>query len=288
MEKDVKKQLSVWLGLLWLLSTTWAVADTVSSKFKVGETILVGFPANNIKGDAYIIGIIRKVTPEGDYQISVRDFVEGHDYGLSCVPIAVNERGQETGQSGWEIWDNTRQLTSEGLEYIVPRDKVMKLDKGKLNFIDRYNVYITYSRWKSNVPVMSIDRLDSAEAEAAYAGIEGIIPALEIAKLDRASYYDPENGRPYWPHESVPHLNVLLAQVSDLLKEDPTLNQLWRAQSRDWPAIESNMRTYFLVDAMDKVVRDAEAILYEEDVKKADPEALKTLKAQLKHLGMAD
>ncbi|MGC9385347.1 MAG: hypothetical protein ACP5D0_00230 [Hydrogenovibrio sp.] len=284
----MKKQLSVWLGLLWLLSTTWAVADTVSSKFKVGETILVGFPANNIKGDAYIIGIIRKVTPEGDYQISVRDFVEGHDYGLSCVPIAVNERGQETGQSGWEIWDNTKQLTSEGLEYIVPRDKVMKLDKGKLNFIDRYNVYITYSRWKSNVPVMSIDRLDSAEAEAAYAGIEGIIPALEIAKLDRASYYDPENGRPYWPHESVPHLNVLLAQVSDLLKEDPTLNQLWRAQSRDWPAIESNMRTYFLVDAMDKVVRDAEAILYEEDVKKADPEALKTLKAQLKHLGMAD
>jgi hypothetical protein len=282
----LKIRLSALVVTLTLLLSSWAMAaDMLSHKFKVGETVLVGFPSNNIKDDAYIIGIVRKITPKGDYQIAVRDFVEGHDYGLSCVPIAVDSAGNETGQSGWELWDNTKQLTSQGLEYIVPADKVVKLAKGKLNFIDRYNVYITYSRWKSNVPVMSIDRLQSAEAEAAYADIPGIIPAFKVAELDRASYFDPKNGRPYWPHESVPHLTKLLDHIIEVLDQNPKLNQLWRAKQRDWPAIESNMKTYFLVDAIDKSVKDADNLLAEDDVKKADPEAVKKLKKQLRYLG---
>lgn len=256
-----------------------------AAQFKVGETILVGFPANNIKDDAYIIGIIRKVTPKGDYQITVRDYVEGHDYGLSCVPIAVDSAGQETGQSGWEMWGDTRQLTSRGLEYVVPANNVVKLAVGQMNFIDRYNVYITYSRWKSNAPVMSIGRLKSAEAEAEYAGIGDIIPAFKIAELDRQSYFDPNNGRPYWPYESVKHLNVLLTHIEKELQANPRLNRLWRAKKRDWPEIEKDMKTYFLVDAMDKSVDDAYFLLSEDEINKADAKDLAMLKTHLRKLG---
>lgn len=267
--------------LIWLTMTAAVQAD----EFKVGETVLVGFPANNIKDDAYIIGIIRKQTPDGNYQIAVRDYVEGHDYGLSCVPIAVDASGKETGQSGWEMWNDTRQLTSQGLEYVVPAQKVRKLAKGQMNFIDRYNVYITYSRWKSDVPVMSIGRLESAKAEADYARIPEIIPALDIAILDRQSYFDPDNGRPYWPHESAPKLIKLLDHIQTLLAKDKALSALWRAKQRDWKAIEQDMQTYFLVDAIDKSVKEAYFLLDEDDMAKADPKVLKTLKAQLKALG---
>ncbi|MBD3612856.1 MAG: hypothetical protein HUJ13_10695 [Hydrogenovibrio crunogenus] len=267
------------------MSTAWAVNNMMSHQFKVGDTVLVGFPSTNIKDDAYIIGIVQKITPKGNYQISVRDFVEGHDYGLSCVPIAVDSAGNETGQSGWEMWDNTKQLTSDGLQYIVPADNVVKLAKGQMNFIDRYNVYITYSRWKSNVPVMSIDRLESAEAEARYANISEMIPAFEIAKLDRASYFDSTNGRPYWPYESVPHLTKLMDHIIALLKNKPEINQLWRAEKRDWAKINQSMETYFLIDALDKAVDDAYFLLNEESIDKADTKALKRLKEQLKYLG---
>lgn len=267
------------------MSSAWAVNNMMSHQFKVGDTVLVGFPSTNIKDDAYIIGVVQKITPKGNYQISVRDFVEGHDYGLSCVPIAVDSAGNETGQSGWEMWDNTKQLTSDGLQYIVPADNVVKLAKGQMNFIDRYNVYITYSRWKSNVPVMSIDRLESAEAEAKYAKVSEMIPAFEIAKLDRASYFDPTNGRPYWPYESVPHLTKLMDHIIALFKKRPELNKLWRAKKRDWTKINQSMETYFLIDALDKAVDDAYFLLNEESIDKADTKALKRLKEQLKYLG---
>lgn len=267
------------------MSSAWAVNNMMSHQFKVGDTVLVGFPSTNIKDDAYIIGVVQKITPKGNYQISVRDFVEGHDYGLSCVPIAVDSAGNETGKSGWEMWDNTKQLTSDGLQYIVPADNVVKLAKGQMNFIDRYNVYITYSRWKSNVPVMSIDRLESAEAEAKYAKVSEMIPAFEIAKLDRASYFDPTNGRPYWPYESVPHLTKLMDHIIALFKKRPELNKLWRAKKRDWTKINQSMETYFLIDALDKAVDDAYFLLNEESIDKADTKALKRLKEQLKYLG---
>lgn len=256
-----------------------------ANAFKVGETILVGFPANNIKDDAYIIGIIRKQTKDGNYQISVRDFVEGHDYGLSCVPIAVDSSGKETGQSGWEMWDDTRQLTTQGLEYIVPAEKLMKLKSGQFNFIERYNIYITYSRWKSNAPVLSVDRLETAKVEAENARISQIIPAFDIAILDRESYFDPHNGRPYLSYESVPKLTIVMTHIQKTLKNDSKLNQLWRAKKRDWKVIEESMERYFLIDAIDKSVDEAFFLLNEDDIEKADPKALALLKKQLKALG---
>lgn len=263
-----------------------AVSSAYAQPFKVDDTILIAFPANNIKDDAYIVGVVRKIRPNGDYQIAVQDFVEGHDYGISCQPIAVNNEGQDTGQSGWQIWgkDHTK-LRTQGLDYIVPAKRAMPLHTGQLNFIDRYNVYVLYSRWKSNAPVLSIDRIKTAENDAKMAGISPMIPALEIAILDRQSYYDKVTGIPYQPEDSIPHLIKLFDYIQTQLKQDPELNKLWRAKNRDWKKINESMKTYFLVDAIDQAVSNAEGCL-SEDLENAKPEDLKKLKSQLKALGV--
>lgn len=273
------------LGLLASLLT--AVSSAYAQRFKVNDTILVAFPSNNIKDDAYIIGVVRKITPKGDYQIAVRDFVEGHDYGISCQPIAVNNQGQETGQSGWQIWgkDHTK-LRTQGLQYVVPAKKAMPVHSGQMNFIDRYNVYVTYSRWKSDAPVLSVDRLKTAENDAKLAGIPDIIPAFEIAIRDRESYYENNTGRPYMPNESVPHLIKLFDHIAKVLKDNPKVSKLWHAKKRDWKKINSSMKTYFLVDSIDEAVGNAKERLTEDGIEDSDPKQLKALKTQMKSLGV--
>jgi hypothetical protein len=271
--------------LLLLISFLFLTNIAIAKTFKIGETILIAFPASNIKDDAYMIGIVRKVSVNGDYQLFVTDYVEGHDYGLSCTPILTDSAMKQTNQTGWELWQDTTKPKSQQLEFIVPAERAMKLSTGKLMFIERYNIYITYSRWKSNAPIMPIGRLESAKKEADSAGISAIKPAIDIAILDRKSYYDPKIGRPYWPYESIQPLTVLLTEVDKILAEDRRLNALWRAKKRDWREIEKDMKTYFVVDALDKAVADASYILSEDGLEKANPSDLQKLKKQLRELG---
>lgn len=255
--------------------------------FALNDTIFIGFPASNIKDDAYIIGIVRKVTESGDYQIAVRDFVEGHDYGISCQPIdiGVGTTSTTAPSNGWEIWQDTKDLSNKQLEFIVPADKAMKLSTGQFLFIERYNIYIVYSRWKSDAPVMPVEQLEIAQDRARKINMEAINPAFDIAILSRLSSYDSLTGRPLYLFESIKPLTNMLDKVSKILNEDPKLDKLWRTKNRDWRKTEEDMRTYFLIDAIDKVVSDAYYIATEPDLDKADPKDLRKLKQQLEFLG---
>lgn len=280
----LKHSVTVVWAILGLLSGSVQAdnAITLSPSFKVGETVLVEFAKPTIKDDAYIIGIVTKQLEQGDYQIRVQDYIEGHDYGLSCVPIAVTSSGDATEESAWELWKDTKQLSTDGLEYVVPGEKVMELGKGKMRFIDRYNIYISYSRWKSNAPVMPVEKMESTQAEARFIGMNGILPALKLAQLERVAYYDPENGRPFWPYESVPLLLPVMNRINQLLTEDSQLKQLWQNPLRDRRAIEQSMKYYFLIDAIDKILRDAGYLIEDVLMEKADPKSLKQLTQQLK------
>lgn len=283
MQNYFRKFVVLLFGLL--VGTAQAALDTsLSPSFQIGETVLVAFPKPTIKDDAYIIGLVTKKLEKGDYQIRVQEFVEGHDYGLSCVPIAVNETGQETGESGWALWQDTKRLSVNGLEYVVPKENVLKLSSGKLLFIDRYNVYISYSRWKSNAPVMPVEKLESTQAEARSVHVNGILPALKLAQQERVAYYDPQNGRPFWPYESVPLLLPVIENIHQLLTENVSLKALWKSSPRNWHDIEKSMEAYFLIDAIDKILRDARYLVEDESIEKADSKALKLLQQQLKSI----
>lgn len=266
-------------GLLILFAPYIQAAQAA---FAEGESVFVAFPAGNIKDDAFIIGQVTRITPQGDYQIAVEDYVEGHDYGSSCVPISKHTQDQGLGD-GWQIWQDTTKLDKQRLEYVVPANSVMKLDVGKHFFVERNNLYFVFGRWKSDAPMLTLERLERAEREAKSAGLDEMIAALALVKLHRQGFYG-EYGRPLYAFETIAPLNVAVSAAVQVLQADPKLDGLWRAKTRDWKTINQSSRYYFLVDAIDKIARDASNQLYEEGVEDADPRVLASLKANLQKL----
>lgn len=278
--KKIKPRILKLFSLSMLtLSLFISSTGTQAQSFSLGETVFVAFPQANIKDDAFIIGQISAFTQKGDFQIAVQDYVEGHDYGSSCVPISKNTQDQGLG-SGWEIWQDTTKLDTKQLEYIVPKNQVMKLDEGKHYFVERNNVYIVFGRWKSDAPMLTVERLQRAEREAQSAGLKTMLPAFELAILHRKSFYG-DYGRPLLPHEAVAPLNTALNTALELFKKDQALESLWRAKPRDWEEIGQSSRHYFLIEAIDKIVEDAQDQLYEEGLEKAPPDELQRLRQNL-------
>ena len=269
--------------VLFLISHSIVTAS--AGTFKVGETVFVAYPAANIKEDAFIIGLVTQALPEKkQYRIKVMDYVEGHDYGLSCVPMALDERGELSKDKGWELWTDTKKLTQNGLEYLVSAKDVLSLAQGQHRFITRNNVYINYSRWRSNAPMLSIDRLEIASNEARSVGLGALLPVFELAKKERQAYYEGNFGRPYWPHEVIDRLPMVLQAVIDELNQQPSLKKQWFAKQRDWQTINQDTYLFFMIDAIDKIVEDARYTLADADLSQTNPNSLTQVKALLKQL----
>ena len=92
---------------LWLSLGLVLALNVNAQTFQLGETVFVGLPSINIKDDAFIIGEVTKQLDNGDYQIKVQDYVEGHDYGAFCQPVAVVE-----GDSGKTPLNSTNRISS--------------------------------------------------------------------------------------------------------------------------------------------------------------------------------
>jgi len=270
---------------VWTIIFLWSLTWVATAGFKIGQTVVVGFPANNIKDDAYIIGQIRAVAENGDYQVHVQDYVAGHDYGVSCEPIITND-ALRSDNNAWEMWqDKTQLLMVEGVDYLVPGENVEKLSTGKLRFIERYNVYISFSRWKSNAPVLPVEKLEMSKRDAIDVDMEAMSEAFDIAMMDRLSFYEGNIGRPYWPYETIPHINKTLGKIIEVLAADPEMAELWRAKRRDWDKIETNQRWYFTIEAIDHAIENARYQLLE-DLEKASQDEIERYKQNLSKLGV--
>lgn len=268
--------------VIYLMLASQAYADS----FQAGETVFVAYPSGNIKDDAFIVGKVVDINKKGDYRVSVLDFVEGHDYGLSCVPMVKKQSKQGIASEyglGWDLWQDTTTLEKEKLDYLVSRKDVMKLGVGKHLFIERNNLYIVFGRWKSDAPMLTIDRLIRAEKEAIENQMKGMLPALALVKMHRSSFYG-DYGRPRQPFETIKPLSELLSVILETFEKEPDLQAVWRSRNRDWKKISENMRVYFLIEAIDKIVEDASRQLYQEGVDQAGEQALKTLNTYLSQL----
>ncbi len=266
--------------LIWIIALSLVWTFPVKANFKVGESVFVAFPAANIKDDAFIVGLVTKRLENGDYQIRVLDYMQGHDYSLSCVPIREDAFGQAT-EVAWEYWTDTTKLYTKGMQYQVSQENVQNLQTGKFNFIERNNILTRYLRWKSNAPIMPMDSFYSMIEKAQKIGLDGMIPAIELAQKERRSYYDSQNGRPFWPYETIPALNKVLEHIIVLLEEDTQLNTLWRTHPKDWDSIKQSSRTYFLIRTIDKIVGDSSNQVTEDGMEKVDPVVLSQFKERL-------
>ncbi len=273
-------------GEIWVVLFLWLmiVGTTAQAKvFKVGETVFVAYPSDNIKDDAFIIAKVTSINEENDYIISVIEYVEGHDYGLSCVPMvkksAPNSEVSPYDEA-WDVWKDTTVLEKE-LVYLVSAKEVMRLSEGKHLFIERNNLYIVFGRWKSDAPMLTADRLEQAEHEAVSARIEILIPALQLAKQHRRSFYD-ELHRPYLLEQTMVPLSQLLSSIHQLFEQDKELKAAWFRFRKDRKNIVG--RHYFLIEAIDKIVEDASEQLYEEGLEKVSPKLIQDFKSKLNFL----
>ncbi len=270
---------------IWILSLLISLSMGVSaSDFKVGETVFVAFPAGNIKDDAFIVGKVTSITANGDYQLSVIDYVEGHDYGVSCVPMVKNQSadgGPAKIEDVWEMWTDTTKLQTQTLDYIVAKEHVMKLGYGKTYFVERNNLYIVFGRWLSDAPMLNIDRINMAIKTAKINQLSAMQPAFELAKQQRKAFYG-ENGRPLYAFETIKPMLAVMHSVDKLFANDPVLKKLWFERPRNWKTLNQDTRRYFLVEAIDKVVEDAWNQIYEEGLERADPKELEQLKNYVK------
>jgi len=256
----------------------------VASEFKPGEQVMVFFPSADIQHDAFIIGIIKGRLSDGRYRIKVTDYVEGHDYGLSCEPLPPSGVGSEYGQ-GWEKWDDTRRL-NPNIEYAVPADKLMPAGEGHHYAISRNNIWTRFARWLSDAPVLYVDELEQARRELEPLGLAAMDIPFQLAIAHRKAFYSPL-GSPYWPHEVLPRLIPLLDQIQAILDAHPRLREVYFAKPRPWKKIRQDMFLLFTLRAIDKIVHDATNVLYEDDVQeKGDPADIKTVKRRLRSLGV--
>ncbi|WP_321323239.1 hypothetical protein [Thiomicrorhabdus sp.] len=275
-------KLKVFLAALFLMVTTLSHAN----EFNVGETVFVAYPAANIKDDAFIVGKVNRIMPNGDLKVSVIDYVEGHDYGVSCVPMGKNDTGKSIPSDTdniWDLWTDTTKLDKEKLDYIVAKKDVLKLGRGKTYFIERNNLYIVFGRWKSDAPMLSAERMSEAEKQAQENGLAEMVPAFELAKLQRKSFYG-DFGRPLMPFESVAPMVKALKAIQQQFNKDPSLKKDWFAKNRDWKKISKNTKRYFLIQAIDKIVEDAKNLVYEDGVEDAAPKDLEQLNKFIKEL----
>jgi hypothetical protein len=251
-------------------------------RFNVGDQVFVGLPSNTIRDDAFIIGRVSHILDNGDYQLQVMDYVEGHDYGAFCTPVAVTTTSEYG--DGWELWQDTRSLRQANLEFVVPRDSVMPYRTGQYHYIERNNTWVVYGRWISDAPILAPERIERARNDAANYGLEGMTDAFNLAIAHRMAFYEDGWGRPYWPYETVPFLHSLLDKVEQILAEDAQINALFFAKPRDREVLNSSVRNVFLISALDKLVKDSYNQLYE-DLSKADANQVASLTARLAKLG---
>lgn len=287
MPAGVLMKLRVWWFVLssFILSNFALIANNaIAASFKVGETVFVAYPAGNIKDDAFIVGKINQILPNGNYQLAVMDYVEGHDYGVSCVPMVKHDNQALTKTNSddlWEMWTDTTKLNTQQLDYQVPKENVLKLGYGKTYFIERNNLYIVFGRWLSGAPMLNADRIDMAIKTAKLNNLEAMQPAFKLAKIERKAFY-AENGRPLYAFETIKPLVEVMKSVEALFKKDPELKKLWFERPRNWELLNNNTRYYFLVQAIDKLVEDAWNQSYEEGLDRADAKDVEQLKQFVK------
>lgn len=272
--------------IVLLMFGVFSSQNVLAKTFENGEVVFAAFPVGNIKNDAFIVGKVKRQLKNGDYLLSVLDYVEGHDYGSSCVPMVKKEDPNATAlgyEKGWEMWQDTTKLDTQNLDYVVPKENVLSLGYGKQYFVERNNLYIVFGRWKSDAPVMTLDRIARAQRESKAIGLDELIPVFDLVKYHRKVYYDT-NNRPLYAFERVQPAIEMLEQVQVIFREKPEFSKLWKAKQRDWKQISLSSYDYFMIEAVDKVLFDAEDLLYEEGIENAGTDKVEKLKDLVKQL----
>jgi hypothetical protein len=215
--------------------------------FDKGQRVWIDLPAVNINDDSYGEGLIEQDTGIAQVRVFVKSMTTSKAFssGVFCAP---SDR-----DPSWEMLSN--QSTNE--TRALARSQLMDWTAGYNRYFERQNWLHTFLKWQDDHPVIERGQLVEAGNTARARNLTDL---TTVSELVVASYdaYQTEHFQFYAIPERITRLTPVLQSIGKQLNASKPLQQAWQPQNRSLDAINYNSYTFFMTQAIDKVVRDAQ------------------------------
>jgi hypothetical protein len=244
--------------------------------FDKGQRVWIDLPAVNINDDSYGEGQIIEDIGKDQVNVFVKSMTTSKAFssGVFCAP---SDR-----DVSWEMLSNKATNETRNLA----RGQLMEWTAGYNRYFERQNWLHTFLKWQDDHPVIERSQLVEAGNTAR---ARNLIDLSAISDLVVASYdaHQTEHFKFYAIPDRILRLTPVLQNIRKQLDASKPLQQAWQPEHRSLDAINHNSYTFFMTQAIDKVVRDAQKsrrLLIETQI---DPLALKAFDQALSTLKRA-
>lgn len=261
---------------LWLLSALLIISmPCLAADFSVGDRVWIDMPAANINDDAYGEGKIIAFIDKKTTRVFVQSITTSKAFssGVACAP-SLNER------AAWQTPEVLR--TQETKNFL--NAQLMPWTIGYNRYYERQNWLHTFLKWKDHHPVIERSQLVEDQRIARSRGMEDLVSVSALMLMD----YDSNQGENFHIYpliERVPRTTQLLTHIQNTFKQHPKLKQLWFTLKRDEARLNQSSYHFFMIQAIDKIVEDAQSnrrLLNKNDNEKPEVKALDALLIQFK------
>lgn len=217
--------------------------------FDKGQRVWIDLPAVNINDDSYGEGQITQDTGDKQVTVLIKSITASKAFssGVSCAPMDK--------QAGWENPDfNT--ITSNQKQ-TFPRTQLMDWTAGYNRYYERQNWLHSFLKWQDDHPVIERSQLVEAGNTARARNLTDLaaVSDLVIASYDA---HQTEHFHFYTVPERIVRLTPLLQTIKKHLDANTALKQAWQPQQRSIELLNASSYVFFMTEAIDKIVRDAQ------------------------------
>ncbi|MCI4411790.1 MAG: hypothetical protein JHC38_09000 [Thiotrichales bacterium] len=261
---------------LWLLTLLLTIhVPSFAADLAVGDRVWIDMPAANINDDAYGEGKITAFVDQKTTRVFVQAITTSKAFssGASCTPT-MDERA---------AWQTPEVLRNQETKTFL-NAQLMPWTVGYNRYYERQNWLHSFLKWKDHHPVIERSQLVEDQRIAQSRGMNDLAAVSALILMD----YDSNQGENFHIYpliERVPRTSKLLAEIQTIFKQHPSLKALWFSPSRDTNELNKNSYTFFMIQAIDKVVEDAQSnrrLLSKDFNDHPEVKALDTLLTQFK------
>ncbi len=217
------------------------------SAFDKGQRVWIDLPAVNINDDSFGEGQVVQDTGSSQVSVFVKSMTTSKAFssGVFCAP---SDR-----DPSWEMLSNKATNETRSLA----RTQIMEWTSGYNRYFERQNWLHTFLKWQDDHPVIERSQLVEAGNTARARNLTDL---ASISELIVASYdaHQTEHFQFYAIPERIVRLTPVLQNIRKQLDASKPLQLAWQPTSRSLEAVNHNSYTFFMTQAIDKVVRDAE------------------------------
>lgn len=217
------------------------------SAFDKGQRVWIDLPAVNINDDSFGEGQVVQDIGSSQVSVFVKSMTTSKAFssGVFCAP---SDR-----DPSWEMLSNKATNETRSLA----RTQIMEWTSGYNRYFERQNWLHTFLKWQDDHPVIERSQLVEAGNTARARNLTDL---ASISELIVASYdaHQTEHFQFYAIPERIVRLTPVLQNIRKQLDASKPLQLAWQPTSRSLEAVNHNSYTFFMTQAIDKVVRDAE------------------------------